>query len=748
MGKRRQARAGLLGSAWIGTALWMVPVGMVAMAPQVAQAQQTYNFDVPAQPVMHAVNQIGRVGGFSVVFSGNGDGLVSAPVTGSLTREEALGLALVGTGLTYDFTGANTVTVSMLEPFDVEGENGAGELLGTIVLTASGYEQQIDDAPATITVVDPVEFVNRPYETVADALQDKPGVFIENSGELNGGSVTIRGMTEDYVLFMVDGKPLGSSQEAFYNGWGTGQKSGYLPPASAIERIEVIRGPMSSLYGTDAAGGVVNVITKPVTDEWTGTLSVGVTIQQDSKAGGQQQADYYLAGPLVKDRLGLALYGRVYNRQEDQFLDGFPSGSRLNQGGRLSWVMTETQTLEFDASVSSQDYGRTPDTTGSDDGSVQNLQHSYALTHRVEWQPGLETTTYLMSETVDIENNDYTSVYENLSFNTSTIMETRNNMLTFGFNLRDERTKHDEARFDGSVATDLSRWQYALFAEDELTLTDDFTVTMGARWDNNENYGSHFTPRLYGVYHASPTLTLKGGVSGGYKVPELKQADSNIIEPAGRGAGWDQGNTDLKPETSTNYELGMVWTGYSGVQAGLTAYYTEFRNKIERQEICSTPDGQAPSCSYNGQSREWIRQYVNQDRARLHGLEATLDFWLGEVDVSMNYTYSDSEITSGEDAGQPFNELPLHMANLNMGWQATDKLGTWGRVRYRSETNASETDRVPSYTIVDLGLTYDFKDNVQGAFGIYNVLDKQIDSSTYGKALDGRQFYVGLTSSF
>lgn len=738
-----------MGSACIGAMIWLVPAGYLVTCPRPAAAQQTYNFSIPAQPVMQAVNQIGRIAGFSVVFSGGGEGVLSTPIEGTLSREEALGLALAGTGLTYGFTAANTVTITQTSPVEPVDGYEDSQMLGTIVLTASGYEQQIQDAPATITVVDPVEFVNRPYQTVADALQDKPGISIENSaGELNGSTVTIRGLTEDYVLFMVDGKPLGASQEAFYNGWGVGQKTGYLPPPSAIERIEVIRGPMSSLYGTDAAGGVVNVITKPVTDEWTGTLSMGVTVQQNSDSGGSQQADYYLAGPLVKERLGLALYGRVYNRQEDQFLDGFPGGTRLNQGGRLSWVMTETQTLELDFNITDQDFERTPDSTDSSEGEVQNTQRTYSLSHTVEWRPGLETTSYLLNETVDIENNDLMSVYGNTAFNTATTLETFRHMLTFGFNYREERTEHDKDRFEGSIATDLSRWQYAFFAEDEFSITSDFALTLGGRFDENQNYGSHFTPRIYGVYQASPSVTVKGGVSGGYKVPALKQADSNIVEPAGRGSGWDQGNTDLEPEKSTNYEVGFVWTGETGVQAGLTAYYTDFRNKIDREEICSTPDGEAPSCTYNGESREWIRQYVNRDTARLHGVEATLDFWVGPVDVSMNYTYADSEITSGEDEGEPFNDLPKHLANLNLGWQATDKLNTWGRVRYRSETNASADDQVPGYTIVDLGLTYDFKENVQGAFGIYNVLDKTVDSSTYGKVLDGRQFYIGLTSTF
>ena len=93
MGTRRQGQARRLGSACIGTALWLGTAGVTGIAPGVALAQQTYTFDVPAQPVMQAVNQIGRVGGFSVVFSGSTSGLLSSPIEGTLSREEALALA-------------------------------------------------------------------------------------------------------------------------------------------------------------------------------------------------------------------------------------------------------------------------------------------------------------------------------------------------------------------------------------------------------------------------------------------------------------------------------------------------------------------------------------------------------------------------------------------------------------------------------------------------------------------------------
>jgi outer membrane cobalamin receptor len=135
-------------------------------------------------------------------------------------------------------------------------------------LTAAGFEQLLTDAPASITVIDAEDFEDRSVETIADLLRDTAGVSVEKGGKLGGDNITIRDLGEDYVLMLIDGKPIEASQDAFYNGWGTGQRSGYLPPASAIERIEVIRGPRSSLYGSAASGGVINVITKNVPDKW------------------------------------------------------------------------------------------------------------------------------------------------------------------------------------------------------------------------------------------------------------------------------------------------------------------------------------------------------------------------------------------------------------------------------------------------------------------------------------------------
>ncbi|RVV97587.1 TonB-dependent receptor [Mesobaculum littorinae] len=643
-------------------------------------------------------------------------------------------------------------------------EEVAGDFanLGTVVLTAAGYEQLIADAPASITVVEGEDLADGSYETITDALDDVPGVALEGGGKLGNDEINIRGLGEDYVLLLVDGRPIGSTGEAFYNGFGSGQKAGFLPPASAIDRIEVIRGPMSSLYGTDAAGGVINVITKPVPDDWGGEVTIGTTLPEDGDAGDSHQGRFYLSGP-VSSSVGLSLYGQTHSQQADAFIPGEAESRRRTLGGTLTWAVNDDHELKFNLSQTEQSFENALLRRGEVSvGEVENTYTNYGVTHRMQWGQGHETTTFLIDETVDIENGDYTSSYGKTQLNTKTTMYLARQTLTFGADYATERTEHDENRFSPSISTDLDRWHAALFAEDEIDLTDRFALTLGLRYDHNENYGSNVTPRVYGVYDLTPALTLKGGVSGGYRVPELKQADAGIAEPSGgRGSNaLDVGNTDLQPEESTNYEFGLVWEGPRGIQASATVYHTSFENKIDRDVICDTPeadryeaDGQLNgTCSFGAvDNYVYISEYVNRDEAELNGAELTFDMPVGDFDLSANYTYSDSEITSGDGAGDRFNGLPAHAANFGVRWSPDDApYGLWGKVKYRGDTTTigRSAQEIPAYTLVDAGFDYDIRDNVRASVNLSNVFDTDYDTELSDRSLAGRRLYVGLTSRF
>ena len=207
-------------------------------------------------------------------------------------------LALLGATSTAVFANTSTDATSTHQ-------------LSTIVVSAAGFEQKIKDAPASITVISAEDLKNKRINSIADALVDVEGVDISpTAGKTGGLNIRIRGMDAEYTLVLIDGRRQNSTGDITPNGFGESNNS-FIPPISAVERIEIIRGPASTLYGSDAIGGVVNIITKKVSPEWTGAVRLEGTINPNySDFGNQRSVDAYVTGPLIQNLLGIQLRGR------------------------------------------------------------------------------------------------------------------------------------------------------------------------------------------------------------------------------------------------------------------------------------------------------------------------------------------------------------------------------------------------------------------------------------------------------
>ncbi|SMO99646.1 TonB-dependent receptor plug domain-containing protein [Paracoccus laeviglucosivorans] len=161
--------------------------------------------------------------------------------------------------------------------------------LDTVVITASGFEQSVRDTPASVSVITSEDLEKGSFTSLSDALREVTGVV--TTGVANEEDIFIRGLPGQYTLILVDGKRQ-STRESRTNG-NAGYEQSFIPPVSAIERIEVVRGPMSSLYGSDAMGGVINIITKPVADEWSGSVTAEGTFQGEEGFENSQQLSFY-----------------------------------------------------------------------------------------------------------------------------------------------------------------------------------------------------------------------------------------------------------------------------------------------------------------------------------------------------------------------------------------------------------------------------------------------------------------------
>uniref|UniRef100_UPI003514B8E0 TonB-dependent receptor domain-containing protein n=1 Tax=Alloalcanivorax venustensis TaxID=172371 RepID=UPI003514B8E0 len=447
---------------------------------------------------------------------------------------------------------------ALLATGPVLAESGDSHELGQVTVTASGHAQQLEDAPASISVITREQIEQRYYQDATDALRDIPGVIITGGGSGDrGNDIVIRGMPAQYTLILVDGKPV-STRETRPNG-SAGFEQDWLPPLQSIERIEVVRGPMSTLYGSDAIGGVINVITRKVAEEWGGAVQLDTIIQDDSRSGDIQQGNFSLSGPLLADTLGLQVYGRASSRQEDRFVDGFEEKNLKNLNARLSFTPTDNQDFTLEAGQTKQDrrslIGYSAPATGCRGGCTDSdneyTREVLALSHTGRWDFGT-TDSYVQRE--EAENLTREMKVTNTSAKTALVAPLGDHLLTVGANFEKEELS-DRTSNQISNRTDVDASKWALFAEDEWMLPGNVSVTGGVRLDDDENYGSHVSPRLYGVWGMAPRWTLKGGVSTGFRSPSLREITPDWGQVSRGGDVY--GNPDLEPETSVNKELGL-----------------------------------------------------------------------------------------------------------------------------------------------------------------------------------------------
>lgn len=433
--------------------------------------------------------------------------------------------------------------------------------------TASG-SKDYTLAPASISVVTSEELNSRPVRDLAEALANVPGVSIDSGvGKTGGYGISIRGMDASYTLILVDGKRINGSDQGsiFPNGFGQVVTS-FMPPMNAIERIEVIRGPASTLYGSDAIGGVVNIITKKKFDKWGASVGVNYTFQEKKYFGDTQGFNFYTAGPLNNAKnLGLSLRGTIYNRNAVKSDDlkvipgdngntiagrntivGLAPMTSYNVGGRLNYSSLDSingiakNNVYLDLDFSQQNYDNSTSLLGTNDktkggyADYMNIWRGNAiLAHKGVYINGENTLSHL-----SIDN----SIQYNLTMNPERFVPSSSfpSGVTqrLGVKPGDSRDiqNHDlildhktnmkflvNSAFNANLSVGARYWYNAfkdnilaaggtkalqdqhigaIFAETELGFIDRIFLTLGARGNLNSKFGGNISPRAYLSYKA------------------------------------------------------------------------------------------------------------------------------------------------------------------------------------------------------------------------------------------------------
>ena len=508
---------------------------------------------------------------------------------------------------------------------------------------------------------------------------------------------------------------------------------------------------------------------------WSGSVTAETRIPEHDEDGASKQLSFYLNGPVVKDKLGLQLWGRRLVSNEAQILDGPRAQNDLDLTGRLTWTPVEDHKIALEYGRTTIDRYSNPGQSleaSADPDQQTNVREDLSLGYVGQWG-GSTTELSFQREVGERTNYDWLGgdLVENARSPeivnyvvdgkvTTPFAYHGDHTFVGGFQYRrGDLTDQNPGLGDG-VDHNYSSDEWAIFAEDEWRITSEFALTGGLRYTDSEAFGGKFTPRLYGVWNATPNLTIKGGVSTGYRTPSIRQTIPGYYYTTQRGAGVLVSNSELKPESSTSFELSALWQS-GALELGGTAFRTDFRDKIENFNTGETIN--VAGTNYN----RW--EYFNVQDATIQGVELTASADLSEaVSLRGSYTFTDSKQDSGDFQGLPLSRTPRHAANLRLDWMTpVSGLDAWVVANYHgSEVNSGArigTNGSPyaydssgsaiaykydPYTTIDVGVSYEVSNATTLNAAIYNLADTTVTDSENNTYQSGRTIWLGVTTNF
>ncbi len=617
-----------------------------------------------------------------------------------------------------------------------------GTELEPIFVTVKGAALESRDVPASFTVITAEQIRQTPAKDILDVIRLTTGITISGRVFGNRETINIRGMESRHTLIMIDGRRVSSSDAVighsdFENAW---------VPLEAIERIEIVRGPLSSLYGSDGMGGVINIITKQAQDEWRSTISVMTGKRTDDRGGEEKNIAFRSSGP-VTDNLSIVIGGNITDKEptidkNDPIIYEGEGKELQSLNLTLNYQINQNHSVELYHSQGYEDrnlvFSRTFKMAQELERTMTSLGHKGTFGE-------IDTSLRLYETSIHSINRMVGAGWGRKSENklTDRILDGTINMpvgeqhfLTFGAELRKETLEHR-----GLPGGEGSLSNQAIFIQNQIDLTDNTLLTLGLRSDDHEVFGSELSPRIYLVHHLTNQVSIKGGYGEGFRSPTLKQISPDYEFRHGRTL--IVGNPDVTPEHSDTIEIGIRYTDNTA-SAGLTLFRTNVDDLIASVAAPARP----------GFNR--VRHSINIDKARIDGVEMEVSTELpAGFNAGLNLTHlSTEDLTTGLDLLQ----RPDLTANLRVGWISPDRsLSTAITGQHvGQQENTSRVGRtivrnsLPSYNLFGLNLQKTLNNTFTLRGGVENITDVRLADKhdAYGFEIRGRFIHIGADINF
>ena len=560
--------------------------------------------------------------------------------------------------------------------------------IDTIVVTATRIEQPVAETGSTVRIIDAEDIAALGFSQALDAIAGAPGVTVNQNGSFGGAaSVRVRGAPSAQTLVLIDGVSVNDASAP-----GGGFNFARLDTEN-IERVEILSGPQSTLWGSDAIGGVVSIATKRPDEGLGGNLfaqagSYGAFRGGASVSRGGRAGDFRLAATRL-DTDGISRADEKNGNTEE---DGFETLTLSTRGGlnlaRGARVEGSLLWNDADAEFDSFRFGAQGNVGDGDEVSrTQELSGHLAL--KVPHFDGrLDNLLLVGRSEIDRENlSDGAQSFEAQGERTlfryqGTLAINARNAVVVGAEREEASASGDDSSINGLFA--LYRWQPA----------EPVTLTGGLRSDDHERFGAETTGRITAAVRAVPNLTLRASWGQGFKAPTIFQTTFFCC-------GAPAANDALRPERSEGIDFGAEWHSASGPgYVGLTFFRQNTEDLIDFSFA--------------------IGGYENIEEVDSKGIEVSAGWNITEsIALSADYAY----IRARETDGTALRYLPRHSGDLALGLHPPGPFSGTVLLRFNGRETSSDGSRLGDWTRVDVNARYALSERLELSGRIENLFD-------------------------
>ncbi|MCA9735121.1 TonB-dependent receptor [candidate division KSB1 bacterium] len=612
-------------------------------------------------------------------------------------------------------------------------------VMDEVVVTGSYVKHLLKDTPVITEVITEQKVADTGGSDLVDVIREQTGIEI-SYGIGRTQSAQLQGLNDNHVLILVDGERI------------TGKVDGALDlgqiPIDQIKRIETVKGPMSSIYGSDALGGVINIITKsPIRAPLvTASVDMGTNGRQDYRLAMAKKWEN-IRGQDRSLAIGLSGNWNKYFGVDYELSDNFselPEYDKKNSS--LNLFYRHENHLEFDLKstfykdknewLAGDKFSLFTDISGNTKlGNTMRMKYSFtprfAMQASVNYSGNEHTLDEYGASGKLVKSDVSTTSLLNYRFQT-TVLPYKSSVLTLG-----AEQIIDAIESDRIINREKDYTTNVLFFEDEWILSS-LTLTLGGRYSDNSVYGSFFAPKVSMLYSLGDNLRLRGGYGRGFRQPSMKELYIDFLSTVGYAV---LGAPDLKPEKSNGYNLGVEYEANDVLWLRLNSFYNQVESLIDYY-------------TWGVENGRTIFSYYNIYEAVTKGVEvdATLNLISG-VTGEFGYSYTSAKNNNGID-------LPYRVPHF-FKWKLVYEPNFWGlrgniRGRWFAEKPVLDDQvnkdiysadipinysYVSSYFLWDLQLSSTIDDRFHVQAGINNLTNKK--SYPFGQ-IKGREFYLSF----